>query len=145
MKRIHKTALVPYTVHDMFNLVNDIMEYPKFLPWCHSVHLLSQTDTGVMATITMGSAGLGKSFTTKNFVKEGESIEMSLVDGPFSHLEGRWKFQPLGKEGCKISLDMEFEITNKLLRVSLEPIFVKIANTLVDSFIKRAHEIYARA
>jgi len=144
VKRIHKTALVPYTVRDMFTLVNNITDYPKFLPWCKAVTVVSRTETNIVATIAMGSAGLEKSFTTKNFIKEHELIEMHLVEGPFSRLEGRWRFQALGEEGCKISLHLEFEVSNKLLKLSLEPVFVKIANTLVDAFVKRAHELYGR-
>ena len=40
---------------------------------------------------------------------------------------------------------MEFEISNKLLRLALEPAFTKIANTLVDAFVKRAEELYGKS
>jgi len=140
--RIHKTALVPYSNNDMFALVSDITHYPQFLPWCKSVTLSSQNESQVIATITMSRAGLEKSFTTTNIVKPNESIEMRLLKGPFNHLQGHWDFQALGEEGCKISLKMAFEIKNPVLRLSLEPVFTKIINTLVDAFVKRANELY---
>jgi len=140
--RIHKTALVPYSSNDMFALVSDITHYPQFLPWCKSVTLSSQNESQVIATITMSRAGLEKSFTTTNIVKPNESIEMRLLKGPFNHLQGLWDFQALGEEGCKISLKMAFEIKNPVLRLSLEPVFTKIINTLVDAFVKRANELY---
>ncbi|MEK8017132.1 MAG: type II toxin-antitoxin system RatA family toxin [Candidatus Parabeggiatoa sp.] len=142
MIRIHKTALVPYSNNDMFALVSDITHYPQFLPWCKSVTLSSQNESQVIATITMSRAGLEKSFTTTNIVKPNESIEMRLLKGPFNHLQGHWDFQALGEEGCKISLKMAFEIKNPVLRLSLEPVFTKIINTLVDAFVKRANELY---
>lgn len=142
MKRIHKTALVPHTAQDMFNLVNDIARYPDFLPWCHSAKIITQTEAEITATIVMGGAGLEKTFTTKNIIKPSEWIEMQLIEGPFSHLQGYWNFRPLGDAGCKVSLNLEFAISNKLLGFSLEPLFTKIANTLVDAFVARAHELY---
>lgn len=142
MIRIHKTALVPYSTHDMFALVSDITRYPEFLPWCKLVTLSSQNESQVIATITMSRAGLEKSFTTTNIVKPNESIDMRLLEGPFNHLQGHWDFQALGDEGCKISFKMAFEIRNPVLRLSLEPVFTKIANTLVDAFVKRANELH---
>ncbi len=142
MTRIHKTALVPYKVEEMFTIVNGIREYPKFLPWCKSVTIHSETESNIVATIQMGGAGLEKAFTTTNVIQPNKRIEMRLLKGPFSHLSGDWEFQSLGNDGSKISLDLEFNISNPLLRLSLGPVFSKIANSLVDAFIKRANELY---
>lgn len=142
MKRIHKTALVPYSTPHMFELVNDIESYPQFLPWCKSAQILERNEAQIKASIMMGGTGLHKSFTTYNIIKPNEWIEMRLVEGPFSHLQGFWNFHPLGDKGCKISLNLEFEISNRLLRMSLEPIFTQIANNLVDAFVQRAHQCY---
>ncbi len=145
MKHIHKTALVFYKTQEMFELVSNVTEYPKFLPWCKGVTILSQTPHTVVATLMMGVGGLEKSFTTKNVIKPNEWIEMRLVEGPFSHLYGHWHFLTLGDTGCKISLTLEFAVSNPFLRATLEPIFTKIANTLVDAFIKRANELYGKS
>jgi len=93
----------------------------------------------------MGSAGLEKSFKTSNTIKPDEWIEIRLLEGPFSHLQGRWDFQSLGEEGCKVSLNMEFEISNPLLRLSFGPLFTKITNTLLDAFVKRANELHGKS
>ncbi len=137
-------ALVPYSVENMFALVNNIGDYPKFLPWCQSIILHSQTESEVVATIKMGNAGLKQAFTTTNLIKPHHWIKMRLLKGPFSHLQGDWQFRPLGKEGCKISLNLEFDISNRLLKMSLGPVFTKIANTLVDAFVKRANKLYGK-
>ncbi len=144
MKRIQKSALVPYSPEKMFNLVNDIENYPKFLPWCKTASVITRSDEKITASLAMGGAGLKKSFTTQNTLKTNESIDMKLIEGPFSHLHGKWEFQPLGDLGCKILLNMEFEISNKLLRLSLEPVFTKIVNTLVDAFVQRANNLYGK-
>jgi ribosome-associated toxin RatA of RatAB toxin-antitoxin module len=143
--KIHKTAIVPYSAEQMYVLVNDIETYPQFLPWCKSASILSQNGTHIVASIAMGISGLEKSFTTNNVLEPNNSIEMRLLEGPFSHLHGFWKFQQLGHDGCKISFDMQFEITNKLLKMTLGPVFSKIVNSLVDAFVKRANELYGKS
>jgi len=142
VKHINKTALVPYNCSQMFDLVNNVKDYPIFLPWCKSVTLISQTDSEIVATVQMGGAGLEQSFTTKNIITLNKTIQMSLVNGPFDHLSGDWKFYQLGNEGCKISLNLEFEIKNRFLNMSLGPVFTKICTSLIDGFINRANEIY---
>lgn len=147
MTHIHKTAIVPYSAADMYCLVNAIENYPKFLPWCKATIVHRRTDTEIAATIKMGSIALGKAFSTQNVLIPNERIQMHLVEGPFSQLEGLWLFQPLGDDdsdvvGCKIALTMDFEISNPLLRKGLTPVFSQIVNNLMDAFIKRAHECY---
>lgn len=150
MTRINKTALVHFSIHDMYALVTDIKSYPKFLPWCQDVKVLSYAETGVVdetkvvAEMTMGSVGLNKTFTTTNVLKRDESIDIYLLEGPFSRLQGHWKFLNLGGVGCKIALEMEFAISNRLLRASLGPVFTKIVDGQIDAFIKRANLLYAK-
>ena len=69
-------------------------------------------------------------------------IEMRLGEGPFRRLEGYWRFEPLGEQACKVPLDMDFEFANKTVGFAFGPIFNQIANTLVDSFSKRAIDVF---
>ena len=142
MTTIRKSALVPYTAEQMYGLVDDIDAYSEFLPWCRSSRELSRSDDEVRASIEIAHSGLHKSFTTVNRLQYGKMIEMRLVEGPFKHLEGYWRFDGLGEEGCRVSLDMEFEFSNRLLGMTVGPLFTQIANSLVDAFIKRAKEIH---
>jgi len=128
----------------MYHLVNRIEDYPQFLPWCKSTHVLSRTPTEVTATIEISYSKLKKSFTTQNIMLADESIEMRLVKGPFKSLQGRWTFEALGDAGCKVVLNIEFEFSNALMRATLGPVFSKILNALVDSFTKRADEVYGK-
>ncbi len=145
MALVNKSALVPYSAANMFALVNDIESYPRFLPWCRSTQILSRTDDEVRASIEMAKGALHKSFTTCNRLQHNKMIEIRLIEGPFQRLEGYWRFQYLDVQACKISLDMEFEFSNTLLRVAVGPVFSQIANSLVDAFCKRAVQVYGRA
>lgn len=142
MTTIKRSALVAYTARQMFELVNSIEEYPRFLPWCHSSHIIDRTDTEVEASLEIAWSGIHKSFITRNHLYPDERIDITLVKGPFRRLEGHWRFIALGEHGCKITLDLEFELAGHFLDVVFEPIFHRIANSLVDAFCKRAGDIY---
>ncbi len=142
MTRISKSALVTHSPEDMFKLVDDIEAYSEFLPWCGKATEISRDDKNVEASIFISHSGLNKEFTTQNKNTEFEKIEMHLVNGPFKNLDGVWLFEPLGESACKVSLNLEFEFSSKIISVTLGPVFSKIANSLVDAFIKRADNIY---
>lgn len=143
MQQISRNALVPHSAKQMFDLVNDVASYAEFLPWCRSSTVLSQSEDEVRASIEIAHGSLRKSFTTCNRLQSGKMIEMRLLEGPFKHLEGFWRFDVLGDGACKVSLDLEFEFSNKLVGMAMGPIFSQIANSLVDSFSQRAGVIYA--
>ena len=142
MTTISKSALVTHSPEDMFKLVDDIEAYSEFLPWCGKATEISRDDENVEASIFISHSGLNKEFTTQNKNTEFEKIEMHLVNGPFKNLDGVWLFEPLGESACKVSLNLEFEFSSKIISVTLGPVFSKIANSLVDAFIKRADNIY---
>ncbi len=144
MTIVRRSALVPFSAEQMFDLVSDIPAYPKFLPWCRTSQVLSADADMVRASIEIAHGSLSKAFTTRNRLQRGKMIEMRLETGPFRHLEGYWRFDPLGDTGCRVSLDMEFEFANRIISLALGPIFNHITTTLVDSFTKRAHEIYGK-
>ena len=144
MTSIHKSALVPYSAHEMFQLVADIESYSGFLPWCSGARIVSREQDVVVAAIDVAYGGVQKTFTTQNRLSTDRTMEMRLVSGPFSHLHGYWHFHPLDERASKISLDLEFKFSNKLMDLALGSAFTKIANSMVDSFQQRAVEIYGR-
>ena len=142
MTEVRKSALVPYTVDQMYQLVADFERYPEFLPWCGRAELLKREGELVEARLDIAYSGLHKSFTTRNRLIPSERIEMGLLEGPFRCLQGVWLFQPLGEAGSKVAMEMEFEFASRLLSVTVGPIFNRIAGTLVDAFIERAKSVY---
>ena len=142
MTTIHKSALVPYSAEQMYNLVDDIPAYPEFLPWCSGSKEINRCEDEVQASLDIAHSGVHKSFTTRNRLEINKTIEMQLVEGPFKHLHGIWRFEPLGDVGSKVMLDLEFEFSSKLLGMTFGPLFSKIASSLVDAFIQRAQKVY---
>jgi len=142
MATVNRSALVPYSTEQMFALVDNISSYSDFLPWCRSSTEHHRSENEVEASVEIAKASVNKAFRTKNTLHRYDSIEMSLVDGPFKYLHGYWRFQELKAGACKISLDLEYEFSNKLISLAISPAFDQIANTLVDSFVTRAKQYY---
>lgn len=144
MTTIHKSALVSYSSGQMYALVNDVDAYAQFLPWCRSSRVLSRNADEVRASVEIAHGALHKSFTTLNRLQQDKMIEMRLIEGPFRRLEGFWRFDILGEQACKVSLDLDFEFSNRLVGMAMGPIFTQIANSLVDAFCKRARDVYGK-
>ncbi len=143
MRKVSRNAIVPYTARQMFTLVDDIEAYPDFLPWCEATIIHERHADSVEASIELRKGALKKQFRTRNTNHAYKTIDMALVDGPFRTLDGGWRFDDLGKSGCKVSLDLEFELQGRLMDAMLGPFFEEICNRLVDAFTRRAREIYA--
>lgn len=141
---INKSALVAYSPAEMFALVSDIVAYPEFLPWCRSARVTWREGDELKACIEMAKGSMHKSFTTHNRQQRDKMIDMRLVEGPFKRLEGFWRFDPLGEQACKVSLELEFEFASRMLDLMIGPVFSQIANTLVDSFQQRAVHVYGK-
>lgn len=142
MAHIKRSAEVPHSAEAMFDLVNDVDSYPRFLPWCRSAAVLEEGEGWRRARIEMAKGPLHRSFTTRNELDPGRRIRIRLEDGPFRRLAGDWHFEPLDRGGCRVSLDLEFEFAGSFLHRAFGPIFNQIASTLVDSFCRRARQVH---
>lgn len=147
MKTIHKSVLLTHSAAEMFALVTDVARYPEFLPWCSESAVLEQTETSMLARVGMSLGGLRQSFTTRNQHEADSAVHMHLVDGPFSMLEGTWRFVPLGDgsiKACKVEFVLRYAFSSQTLAALVGPVFDKIAGSLVDAFVKRADHVYGR-
>lgn len=142
MAVVHKTVFVSYSVEQMFALVEKVENYPQFLPWCGDVEVGQRTDLHLTATLSINYHGIKQRFTTRNTNSPPNLMEMTLVDGPFKQLFGRWKFSELRSDACKIEFDLNYEFSSRLLEHLIGPVFSKIANSFVDSFCARAEKVY---
>ena len=142
MAAVEKSALVPFSTAQMYDLVNDLESYPLFLPWCESTELLSLTEERMCGRISVARAGIHQTFSTCNRLYPYERIELHLDEGPFRHLHGEWHFLALRQDASKVSLRMEFEFSGRLINAAFGPVFSHIANSLVDAFCTRAREVY---
>ena len=161
MKHVKKSVLLWYSAREMYALVTAVEQYPRFLPWCERADVVEQHANGVTARLQLHYAGLRHAFTTRNSHQVDSVVTMALVDGPFSVLEGTWRFLPIGAGGagvaggaggaggalpaacaCRIEFDLHYAFSSRALELVLSPVFDRVANTFVDSFVQRAEQVY---
>jgi len=131
-----------YSVEQMYELINDVPAYPQFLPDCSNSKVISQDEHSVTASLLVSKAGLKKWFTTKNTLVSNQQVTLELVDGPFNKLQGHWLLTPLSSEACKVSLELEYEFSNKMFDIAFGRIFNHMTNNMVQAFTQRAKHVY---
>ena len=148
MKHVKKSVLLWYSPSEMYRLVTDCDAYPAFLPWCERAEVHERSDNAETVRLHLHYAGLRHAFTTRNVHEQDRMVDMKLVDGPFSVLEGTWRFTPLGStepvQACRIEFDLAYAFASRPLETVLSPVFDRVANTFVDSFVQRAGQVYGQ-
>lgn len=139
---IKRTALVLHPAMDMFRLVQDVPSYPDFLSWCLRSEVHEQSAEHQLASLVVKVSGVTQTFTTRNRFVPGQLLTLSLVEGPFRNLAGEWRFDPLGDDGSKVTLVLDFNFSSRLLSSAFRRGFTHIADKLVNDFCKRADDVY---
>ena len=142
MREVRRSAILPYAPDAMYGLVADVERYPEFLPWCTSAKVLAREGDAVAVSLGFASGLARASFTTRNRLDPGRSVTMSLVDGPFDELEGRWDFTPIGDAGTRVDLQVHFSTQGVIGALALGPAFESVCNHLVDAFARRARQVF---
>ena len=144
MNHINRSALLPYSDKQMYALVNNVAEYPLYMDGCASTEVLHSSDTEMMATLKLEKKGIKMQFTTRNQLDAPKSIVMQLEDGPFETFEGRWFFQHLNENACKVILDIQFSLSNRVKGMAARKLFNTVSNNMVDAVVNRAKDVYGK-
>lgn len=145
MKTVHKSVLIWYSPREMYGLVTDVNKYSEFLPWCETARVVELHENGMTAEMGISFGGVRQTFSTRNVHTQDSEVHMRLLNGPFSHLEGRWNFLALGdgsQRACKVELTLNYGFDSSTLSKLVGPAFDKVAANLVDAFVKRAQLVY---
>ena len=141
MRRIERSALLPYPATDVYDLVNDVERYPQYLKWCKAAEIIESGDGLMVAALTLAGRGIRQTLVTRNTLIPHHSISMTLAQGPFKHLSGTWTFAPLGP-GSRVCLALEFEPKRNLFSVfGTAHVLGKAADETLDAFVRRAREV----
>ncbi len=151
MKHVKKSVLLWYSPREMYDLVIAVKDYPSFLPWCERAEILEQHDDGMTVRLSLAKGGVRHAFTTRNQHVTGQEVQVQLIDGPFSQLAGTWRFLPIARastdpgdepRACRIEFDLRYAFSNAALEAVVSPVFDRIANSFVDSFVQRAEQVH---
>ncbi len=140
--KILKSVIVPFSAEKMFNLVDNCEDYPEFLKWCSNAKVIERSDDITCAKLFIDYKLVKANFTTRNTKKFPETMEIKLVDGPFKSLFGSWNFVELQENACKINFELTYEFSNIIFEKIIGKVFNLITNSLVESFIQRAKQLY---
>lgn len=140
-RTLTRSAIVPFSQEQMFDLVNDIERYPAFLPNCTNAQILKRSANTVEAELTLSKAGLEYQFSTRNTLERPSKMGLTLLSGPFRTFEGVWNFQPL-TEGTEVKFTLSFEFSNFLLNMTASKWMEEQASEQVDVICQRAHTLY---
>ena len=145
MKTVNKSVLIWYSPEEMFNLVTGVDQYPLFLPWCDRARVLERDDEGMLAEVGISLSGIRQPFVTRNLHDPGRRVQMKLVKGPFSRLDGDWHFHGVGdgsQRASRVELQLNYGFDSAPLAALVGPVFDRIAGSMVDAFVKRAEQVY---
>lgn len=142
MPVINRSALVMFSAAQMYDLINDVSSYSQFLPGCKDSKIVSASADKMIGSILVSKVGMEKWFTTENTLVENTSVSMILKDGPFKSLVGQWQLTPLSEEACKVSLQLDYEFSSKIIEMAFGKVFNTLTNNMVSAFTARAKEVY---
>ncbi len=143
MSRIERSALVNFSAPQMYSLVNDIERYPEFMHGCSGAEILERGENFLTARLELNKAGTKQAFVTRNELNEPTSMTMKLIEGPFKKFSGRWQFDALKDDACKVTFSLDYEFANPLLGMLMKATFEKVASEQVNCLCERAKTIYA--
>ena len=146
MPAYSETKRLPYSADQMYNLVADVANYPKFLPWTAAARIKSVDDMGdhsvMMADLVVSFKVFREKFGSRVVLwPEARKIETAYIDGPFKYLESTWLFSDT-EGGCDVHFEVDFEFRNKLLQGAAGMFFNQAMQTIVRAFERRAAELY---
>lgn len=144
MPGIERSVLLAHPVGDVYALVNRVEDYPEFLPGCTRAEILSRTESEVVARLEVTVRGRREKLVTRNRLTPDHAIALEMIEGPFRRLDGRWRFTKLGDAGCRVDLELSFELSNRLVGAFAAPFLNRIADRVVDAFAARARDVLER-
>ena len=140
---VKHSATVPCTCKQIYDLINDIESYPKFLRRCSDAYIDQSHSDGYTATLVFQIGAIKKEVVTRNTVTPHSEIKLELVSGPFKTFNGKWMLTPVGSNACRVDLNVNYDFSSKLLAKTLGPFFNTLQKTMIDGFCKEAERKFS--
>ena len=80
MKKIYKEEEINVDVETIFNLINEVENYPDFLPWCTKTEVTKESENINTGKIFISKSFINWNFSTINIIDVNKSITLSLQD-----------------------------------------------------------------
>ena len=131
---------------DLINLVLNIEDYPKFIPYCLNAKIYEKNFDNdnqlIIADLTIGKGPFKDTYKSDvKYIKKDDSILVKNIEGPLKYLDNKWKFKETGKL-TEVSFDVDFELKNKFLNILMTKSFKYGLDKIADAFQRRAEELF---
>ena len=146
MPKASVKRLIECNKQQLVDLVLDIENYPKFIPYCLDAKIYEKKEErnliSIIADLTIGKGPFKATYKSDvRFYKSTDTIHVTNIEGPLKHLDNRWTFNE--KNNCtEIFFDIDFEIENKFLNIVMSKSFQYGLDKIADSFQKRANDLF---
>jgi coenzyme Q-binding protein COQ10 len=142
-----ETRTLPYTAQQMYDLVADVANYPKFLPWTAAARIRSREDRGdhmeMLADLVISFKVFRERFGSRVVLwPEQQKIDTEYLDGPFRHMHSNWAFKDVD-DGVEVTFFVDFEFKNRILQGAAGMFFFEAMQRIVRAFERRAAELYS--
>ena len=150
MTSFETTRAVNHRASDMFDLVADVENYPKFVPLCDALVVRDRTkdDAGndlILADMTVAFKLFRETFRSKVVLDRDDwTIAATYVDGPFHHMENRWNFAPASDDGCTVTFFIDYALRSRALQLIAGTVFETAFRRFAEAFEQRADVVYGK-
>lgn len=146
MPKHAETRVLPYSAQQMYDLVADVGQYPKFLPWCAAARIRSVTPQGASRVMEADLVISFKVFRERfgsrvTLWPDDMKIDTEYLDGPFKYMKSNWAFRDVDG-GCEVAFFVDFEFRNAVLQGIIGVVFNEAMQRIVRAFERRAKELY---
>lgn len=141
-KKITKT--IPFEAKEIYNIVLDVKKYPEFLPYCQAVTIDFNSQSEILATMTLEIPTPLKKITVQyqSCIEASDfnntiAVQNAQKESIFKFMKSFWHMKPC-ITGCEITYEITFELQNPFLNLTLSSLFLNHSEMIVNAFIARA-------
>lgn len=148
-KEYQRKELVGYSMQQMYDVVADVDNYNKFVPYCKKSTVYNRKPSSAQAQIVVGFPPLYERYTSNLTLQEPSLIKSECYDGRlFNYLQNYWGFSPGLKdvpESCVIDFRVTFEFKSALHSHLSHLFFDAIVQQMEMAFVREAERRYGQA
>jgi len=150
MPQFRTKRRVRHAAAEMFDLVADMERYPEFVPLCREMRIRKRTATGegietVVADMTVAYKVIHETFTSRvTLDRPNLQVLVEYLNGPFSRMENRWDFHPVGEQLCDVEFFISYEFKSRMFAMLMGAVFETAFRRFASAFERRADQVYGR-
>lgn len=153
MHQYFQQSTQPFAAMDLYHLVCNIADYPKFLPWCRHAVIIATEPRLIIADLRIQYKIFSETFRSEVTLDPGRAVTIRSHSQPFKHCLGEWQFIDTKSPGqkdrglveCQVSFGIELDFKVPGMNLIMQVLGKDIAKMIMNQFIKRAEVVYGKS